>query len=117
MYNLLFIKKVLQKRKHYSIRKLAEKYDLSPQTIQKWEKGILPIGKRNKPNIKLNLDVLIEDVKKYPDAYQYERAKRLGVSETCIFHNLKKLGISYKKNTKAPKSRRREAIFIPKEDK
>ena len=117
MYNLLFIKKVLQKRKQYSIRKLAEKYDLSPQTIQKWEKGILPTGKRNKPNVKLDLDLLIEDVKQYPDAYQYERAKRLGVSETCIFHNLKKLGITYKKNAKASKSKRREAIFIPKEDK
>ncbi len=42
MYNLTFIKKVLQKRKQLSLRKLADKYDLSVQAIQNWEKGKLP---------------------------------------------------------------------------
>lgn len=116
MYNLTFIKKVLQKRKQYSIRKLAEKYDLSPQTIQNWERGKLPTGKRNRTNTKLNIDSLLEDVKEYPDSYQYERAERLGVSEACIWSNLKKLGITYKKNSKTSKSRRRETIIISKEN-
>jgi len=117
MYNLTFIKKVLQQRKQFSIRKLAEKYDLSPQTIQNWIKGQLPIGKRNKPNTKLNIDLLLEDVKKYPDSYQYERAERLGVSEACVWANLKKLKITYKKNSKASKSRRREAVIISEKNK
>jgi transposase len=65
----------------------------------------LPKGKRNKPNTKLDKNLLIEDVKQYSDSYQYERAKRLGVSESCIWYNLKKLGISYKKNSKTSKSR------------
>ena len=116
MYSLNFINKVLQKCKQYSIRKLAEKYDLSPQTIQNWKKGKLPIGKRAKSNTKLNKDLLIEDVKSYPDSYQYERAERLGVSEACVWSNLKKLGITYKKNSKTSKSRRREAIIISKKD-
>jgi transposase len=72
----------------------------------------LPTGKRNKPNTKLNLSKLIEDVQQYPDAYQYERAERLGVSESCVWKNLKKLKITYKKNTKAPESRRRKATII-----
>ncbi len=97
MYNLHFIKKVLKQRESLSIQKLAEKYDLSTRTIQNWIQGKLPAGKRNKPNTKLDINLLIEDVKQYPDAYQYERAERLKVSEACIWHNLKKLGISYKK--------------------
>lgn len=48
MYNLHFIKKVLELRKTLSIKKLAEKFDISTRTIQNWEQGKLPTGKRNK---------------------------------------------------------------------
>lgn len=116
MYNLYFIKKVLRDRKQYSIRKLAEKYSLSSRTIQNWEKGKLPTGKRNKPNRVLDISLLIEDVKQHPDSYQYERAKRLNVSQRCIWYNLKKLGITYKKNSKTSESRRRKAIVVSKEN-
>jgi len=116
MYNLFFIKKVLRQRKQMSIRKLSEKYGLSSRTIQNWEKGKLPKGKRNKQNSALNIDLLLDDVKQYPDAYQYERAKRLNVSQRCICYNLKKLGITYKKNSKTSQVRRRKAIIISKKD-
>ena len=36
------------------------------------------------------------DVGLYPDAYQYERAERFGVSQRGIALALKRLGISYK---------------------
>ena len=117
MYNLHFIKKVLKQRESLSIQKLAEKYNLSTRTIQNWIQGKLPSGKRNKPNTRLDINLLIEDIKEYPDAYQYERANRLKVSETCIWHNLRKLNISYKKDANSSESRRRKAIFISKEDK
>jgi transposase len=97
MYNLHFIKKVLLLRKSMSIRKLAEKYNISTRTIQNWEQGKLPSGKRDKPNTRLDKSELVEDVRQYPDAYQYERAQRLKVSQMCIWYNLKKLNISYKK--------------------
>ena len=115
-YNLQFINKVLKLRSELSIQKLADKFSISTRTIQNWLQGKLPKGKRNKPNLKLNKDLLIEDVKSYPDSYQYERAERLGVSEACVWSNLKKLGITYKKNSKTSKSRRREAIIISKKD-
>ena len=41
----------------------------------------------------------MEDVKKYPDAYNYERAQRLNVSTSGIYCALRRLEISYKKNT------------------
>ncbi len=98
MYSLQFIKKVLKQRNVLSIQKLSDKYDISTRTIQNWIQGKLPKGTRNKPNIKLSIAALIEDVKQYPDSYQYERAERLGVSEACVWSNLKKLNISYKKH-------------------
>ena len=116
MYGLHFINKVLKQRKFLSIQKLAEKYSISTRTIQNWLQGKLPKGKRNKPNSKLNKDLLLDDIKQYPDAYQYERAERLWVSEACVWSNLKKLGITYKKNSKTPKSRRRKAIIVPEKD-
>ena len=47
---------------------------------------------------------LAEDVESAPDDYQWERAKRLGVSERTIGYGLKRLGISRKKNTKTSQS-------------
>ena len=117
MYNQSFINKVLQMRKHLSIRKLAEKYDISPQSIQNWVKGKLPSGTRKRANSKLDILLLMEDVKQYPDSYQYERGERLGVSEACIWSNLKKLKITYKKNFNSSQSRRREAQIISRKNK
>jgi transposase len=97
MYNMHFIKKVLSQRTELSIRKLAQKYDIGTSTIQNWIKGKFPQGTRNKGNSKLGINELTQDVIDYPDAYQSERAKRLGVSESCVWYNLKKLGITYKK--------------------
>ena len=116
MYNMHFIKKVLAQRPKLSIRKLAAKYDIGATTIQGWLKGNLPKGTRNKANVKLNLDKLKQDVIDYPDAYQSERAERLGVSEACVWANLKKLAITYKKNTSPSESRRRKAFIISKKD-
>ena len=52
-----------------------------------WEKGA----------IKIDMEVLKEDVKQNPELYQYERAKKFKVSHNCISKGLKRLGISYKK--------------------
>ena len=44
------------------------------------------------------IDLLAQDVADYPDAYQYERAVRLGVSIRCVGYALKRLGVTYKKS-------------------
>ena len=38
------------------------------------------------------------NITKYSDAYQYERAERLGVSQSSIHSALKRLKVTYKKN-------------------
>jgi transposase len=117
MYSLDFINKVLKQRTAFSIKKLSEKYDISTRTIQNWIQGKLPQGKRNRPNTKLEINLLIENVKNYPDSYQYERAERLCVSEACIYDNLKRLNITYKKTLKHPKADEEKHYIFQKKNR
>ena len=54
---------------------------------------------------KIDMKKLEEDVSNNPDAYQYERAKRLKVSQAAVHFGLKRLGVTYKKNIGTSKSR------------
>ena len=49
------------------------------------------------------MTALAEDVRLFPDAYQRERAARLGVSEKGIGHALRRMGVTYKKSPSSPK--------------
>lgn len=51
------------------------------------------------------MEALSKDVKDNPEAYQYERAKKFGVSQSAIFYALKRLKISNKKNATPFQSR------------
>ncbi len=50
------------------------------------------------------MEILAQDVKDHPDAYQCERAKRLGVSTQGINHALRRLGVTYKKTLRHPRA-------------
>ena len=116
-YSHHFIKKVLKlKEEGMSFIKLSKKFNISVRSIQEWKKGNLPKGKRNKPNVKLDLELLKKDILDFPDAYLKERTIRLGVSGNCISQNLKKLGVTYKKNSNSSKNQRRTATIISKKD-
>ncbi|WP_430233716.1 IS630 transposase-related protein [Nitrosomonas communis] len=54
-----------------------------------------------------------QDIRDYPDAYQYERAKRLGVAQNAIFLALRKLGVTYKNNSDASQSGRKRTAYLP----
>lgn len=77
-----------------------------------WSKNPYPKTKRNKPTTKIDMEALKRDIEEYPDAYQYERAQRFGVTATGIWHALKRLGVTYKKNPKSSQSRSRKALYI-----
>ena len=53
---------------------------------------------------KIDLEALAADIELYPDAYQFERAKRFGVRQNSIHQALKKLNVTYKKNLRHPKA-------------
>ena len=59
-------------------------FGIGSETISRWKKRIEPkkVGGREG---KIDLEKLKEDVQNYPDAYQYERAKRFGVHQNAIF--------------------------------
>ena len=87
-----------------TMREASLFYGLSTSTIHSWQQNLAPKTKRNKAPTKIPDDTLIEDVKRYPDDYNYERARRLNCSQTCIFNALKRLDISQKKDLGTSKS-------------
>lgn len=104
-YSLDFRKQVLKSLDEgMTFAEAAEFYNLSPTTIQNWKRRVHSKTTRQTKPYKIPDDVLLNDVKEHPDAYQYERARRLNCSKTGIYHALKRLGISQKKDIRTSKS-------------
>ena len=100
-----------------SVREAARRFGISPNTVHKWCKKIEPKGWRKQRVSKIDMEKLEEDVINNPDAYQYERAKRLKVSQAAVHFGLKRLGVTYKKNVKTSKSRQRKACYVFKKNR
>ena len=118
MYSLHTRRKILSIKKMEGLTfvETGKRFGMSPNTIFKWTKRIEPKKSWEKGSIKIDMAALAKDVKENPDLYQYERAKKFNVSQNCICKGLKRLGVSYKKNVKTPKSRRKKAYYLPKEN-
>ena len=114
MYGLDFRRHVLKvtKKEGLSIRDAANRFSIASRTLVNGKKRLEPIVKRNKKPTKLDPAALIRDVEDYPDAYQYERAARLGVSKTGLWHALKRFKISYKKKPATSQSGSRKAVYV-----
>ena len=106
-YSKHFRKKVLKYRrdKDATIEETAKYFHIGTASIVRWVHKPEPQKTRYRKPTKIPDDVLRKDVEQYPDSYQYERAQRLGVSESGIFNALKRLKITYKKNTSSSKGR------------
>lgn len=113
-YPLKFREKVFatKDKLKLSYEQTSERFDVSIRTLFRWQTKITPCTSRNKPATVLDMDALAKDVECMPDAYQWERAERLGVSARTIGYGLKRLQISYKKNTEAPQSQRRGTYYF-----
>lgn len=109
-------KVLLVKRKsNLTIVETANLFEVAKSTIQRWLKRTENLKQTGRPR-KLCLEVLKADVEKYPDAYQYERAERLGVKQNTICYGLEQLEISYKKKPYTPAGGRGKAYFISEKD-
>ena len=82
-----------------AIREASLFYGLSTSTIHNWQQNLA-----TKTTTKIPDNSLIEYVKRYPDNYNYEGARRLNCSRTGIFNALKRIGTSQKKDLRASKS-------------
>ena len=84
-YSEHFRRKILAKLEEgYSIRAVAAQFEINKNTIVEWKKRIEIKKTRVRKPSKINDDALREDVEKYPDAYQYERAARFNCRVSSI---------------------------------
>ena len=86
-----------------SVRQLADEYQISTNTIQRWKTYPERKSRKSTPN-KIDDDKLRADVKIYPDDYQYERPRRFNCSQRGIGIALKRIGITQKKDSNSFKS-------------
>jgi len=114
VYSIDFRRRVLsiKETEKLSFAEVSKRFKVGIASLVRWSKKIEPTIKRNKPATKINMEALKRDIEQYPDAYQYERAQRLGVSQKGIFAALKRLGVTYKKKPQAPQSGCRKACYI-----
>jgi transposase len=115
-YSLDFRQKVLavKEKENLTFAEVARRFDVGLASVVRWCGNIVPQKTRNKPATRINMEALQKDIVTYPDAYQYERAARLGVSGSGIWHALKRLKVTYKKNPCASQSGSRKTLcFLP----
>jgi transposase len=117
-YSLDFRQKVLEIKEQEGLTQgeAAVRFGVGVASITRWDKCLEPKRTRTKPATKIDMETLEKDVKTYPDAYQYERAVRLGVCPRAIGYALKRLGVSYKKNTVTSKSGRKRTACLSGQD-
>jgi len=107
-YSLDFRERIMKikEEEDLTFEKTSKRFGIGIRTLFRWQRDIEPKTTRNKPATKIDMCKLKADVEKNPDAYLSERAEHFDVSISCIFYALKRLDISYKKNSVSPKSRR-----------
>lgn len=113
-YSLDFRTKVLTVREteNLTISEVSTRFGVGIATVVRWIKRIEPRRTRIKPTSKINMIDLARDVREHPDSYLFERATRFGVSAQGISHALRRMNISFKKNSEPSKGRRRKATYI-----
>jgi len=114
-YSRDFRKKVLSIRAKEGLTfvQTAKRFGVSVNSILLWSKRLEPKRTKNRPVLKIDEEALAEDIKKHPDAFNYERASRFNVSTSGIRWAMKRLGVTYKKNTQSSQGQRRKTAILP----
>jgi transposase len=105
-YSLDFRKRIftVKEQEQLTFSQTSKHFHIPMRTLFRWQRRIEPKTTRNKPATKIDMAALRKDVERYPDRYQYERAKDFGVTQGAIWFALQRLNISYKKNSVASQS-------------
>ena len=113
-YDLKFRHHVLKFRadEQLSLSEVALRFGIGKQTVYNWTKRIEEKKTRIKECKKIDMEALKVDIQTHPDAYQIERAQRFGVTQTGIWHALKRLKVTYKKNPFSSQSGSRKTICV-----
>lgn len=99
-YSIDFRRQVfkIKQKENLTFQQVSDRFEIPIRTLFRWQNRIDPKTKRNKPSTKVDMEALGKDIQDNPDHFQYERAKKFGVSQSAIYYALKRLKISYKKN-------------------
>ena len=118
-YSLDFRQKVFayKAKKELTFEQTSEHFDIGIRTLFRWQSNMEPCSTRNKPATKIDMEVLAQEVEDSPDDYQWERAARFNVTQPAITKALKRLNISYKKNTTTSQGQRRGTYQLPTKNK
>lgn len=105
-YSLDFRKRVFaaKKKEELTFSETSKRFHVPMNTLFRWQRRLEPKTTRNKPATKIDMEALRTDMKKHPDKFQYERAKEFGVTQGAIWFALKRMHISYKKNSVSSQS-------------
>ncbi len=95
----------------------AERFSVGIASVTRWAKTPEPKSTREGRPRKIDLEKLAQDVRDDPDAYQYERAARFGVTPKAIWQALRKLGVTYKKIAGPSEGGRRRTACLPGADR
>ena len=106
-YTTQFREKVFSVKNKYNLtfEETSERFDISIRSLFRWQRQLELRIKRNKPATKIDMETLQNHVNEFPDAYLHERAELFNVTPSAIYYALIRLGISYKKNTTAFKTK------------
>ena len=106
-YPLQFRQKVFSTKQKFDLtfEQTSQRFDVPIRTLFRWQRKMAPCMTRDKPATRLAMAALAKDIEMSPDAYQGERAKRLGVAERTIGYGLQRLKVSYKKNAQTSQGR------------
>ena len=103
----------IKKKEGLTFEETSKRFGISIRSLFRWEKRLEPSTTHFKPATKINMKALAQHVKKFPDQYQRERAEHFGVCKSAIGYALKRLGVTYKKNSATPKGERRRTHCLP----
>lgn len=114
MYALSFRQKLfsIKASEGLTYEETAKRFGIGKTTLVRWHQRLEPLMNRDKSATKVDMSVLKQDIENHPDSYQHERAEQLKVSQAGIWYALKRLGITYKKNSTASSSGSRKTICI-----
>jgi len=99
-----------------TIAETAARFCVGQASVARWLQHLEPRQSGVRRQRKIDKEALARDVLENPDAYQYERASRFGVSQQAIWQALRVIGVTYKKILPPPEGGRRQTARLPKKD-
>lgn len=106
----------VREKEGLTFQETAERFSVGIASLTRWAKNPEPKATREGRPRRIDLEALEQDVRDHPDAFQYERAARFGVTPKAIWQALKKLRVTYKKSPSASEGERRRTAILQETD-